>query len=705
MSATTLRAQARDALRDALARRYPGDSFFALSPRPEEFADEFALAVERLECMAADDRAAAIDALSATWVEDGWLHTARASAPAGNGLPDDVARVLRAGLHLAKLDEPDSGTRDEAVIAEWVREGRALGILLGGGSNLVALTLHESDFEDFRRQNPPQSRTASIVKTATADGGPAVPFSRVLLFRCAGNPIVPQGVKAIGVTAPDTVPLPPCEGVRWANDLQSIRAWPWQVETDVGPSPPTLRYEALPTMALPAALRTFVPEAARAVGCDAAFVALPLLAMLAGCVGTTRTARLKRDWSEFPILWTGVIAPSGTRKTPAMKLAFSHLRRIQRRALDEHEAAVGEYEAALAQSGGNRGTSGGHAASGASRPPAARRHIINDTTSEALAPILRTNPRGLVLERDELAGWLLDLDRYATTRGGDATRWLSMWSGEPILVDRKGSGTIHVPHAAVSVTGTIQPEVFQRVFGSEFRENGLRARFLLAMPPRRPGIWTKHEVSEDTDRRLGRIVEALLALNHDVDADGNPRPVELPLTQEALEAFVMWHDAHERMLVDEHGDLAAALAKLRGYCGRLALLFELVDAADAGRQATDIGVTSVSRAVELVDWFGRETRRIYAILDGREDDADRETRMLVEWIAARGGSATPRDLTRGPQRYRGKPELAREALDRLAERGLGDWADVEGHGRPARELRLRTGRDAGDGDVITREEG
>ena len=61
----------------------------------------------------------------------------------------------------------------------------------------------------------------------------------------------------------------------------------------------------------------------------------------------------------------------------------------------------------------------------------------SDATVEAVAPILEANPRGVLLARDELAGWIRSFDRYAGGKGGgDAAHWLSMHNGEAVVVDR-----------------------------------------------------------------------------------------------------------------------------------------------------------------------------------------------------------------------------------------------------------------------------
>jgi len=105
----------------------------------------------------------------------------------------------------------------------------------------------------------------------------------------------------------------------------------------------------------------------------------------------------------------------------------------------------------------------------------------------------------------------------------------------------------------------------------------------------------------------------------------------------------------------------------------------------------------------LARWFGDEARRVYAILG--ESDVGCESRRLVEWIDRKGGTATARDLTRGPREYRGDPERAAKALGELVAAGVAVWVhDDHGPkgGRPTDRIRLVSRRgDTGDGDVYS----
>ena len=84
-------------------------------------------------------------------------------------------------------------------------------------------------------------------------------------------------------------------------------------------------YQPFPLAALPAPVDEYVRQGGIALGCDPAFVALPALAVIASCIGNTRTIRLKRGWAEPAVIWSALVADSGTMKSPAYLQAVDYL--------------------------------------------------------------------------------------------------------------------------------------------------------------------------------------------------------------------------------------------------------------------------------------------------------------------------------------------------------------------------------------------
>src|SRR5260370_5684154 len=86
--------------------------------------------------------------------------------------------------------------------------------------------------------------------------------------------------------------------------------------------------------------------------------------------------------------------------------------------------------------------------------------ITSDATIEALGELLRDNPRGLLLARDELDAWFQSFARYRGKSGGsDRAQWLELHQAGTLRIDRltRERKRLAVRRAAVSLTGTIQP--------------------------------------------------------------------------------------------------------------------------------------------------------------------------------------------------------------------------------------------------------
>jgi hypothetical protein len=460
----------------------------------------------------------------------------------------------------------------------------------------------------------------------------------------------------------------------------------------------TIPFAPFPLGALPEPIRSYVDAGAAAINCDPSFIALPMLSMLAGAIGNSRRVVVKRGWSEPAILWTAIIGESGTTKSPAVDLARDYpsrrqgeARKLFEKAYDvfqqereRHKLAVAEWKENPEQP----------------RPeeperPILERALVDDTTIEALGPILMENWRGTLILRDELAGWLGGFDRYSKSPkgGGEAAKWIEMHGGRSITIDRRTGEprTLFVPRAAVSIGGSIQPGIIRKLLTAEHRENGLLARLLMAYPARRPRKWTDAEIDDSIRDAVQLVYDQLWQLRPLTVVDGDPRPVMVPLSSPARQEFVAFVNAHGDEQFQLDGELASAWSKLEGYAVRLALIHHLVRCASGERLDPEAGidVESMRAGIDLVRWFGAEDRRIYAMLN--EDRGQSERRELVELIRRRGGTITARELQQASRRFP-NAEAATAALAGLVDAKLAEWvpgATVNGRGgRPTWFVRL-----------------
>lgn len=433
------------------------------------------------------------------------------------------------------------------------------------------------------------------------------------------------------------------------------------------------RFEPFPLEAIPEPVRSYIEEGAASLGCDPTYLAIPLLTAIASAIGSSRRIELKSTWREPAILWTAIVGESGTMKSPAFDLALEPVLNRQEEAMREWNERQREYEIELLRYEKEFATWRADKNSRIDPPekpqePIADRYAVQDQTTEALAELLEKQPRGLLMFRDELAGWFAGFDRYSQAKGGDSARWLELHRGGSLIVDRK-SKKLFVSGAYVSVTGGIQPGTLKKCFTEAYRENGLAARILLASPPRKPKRWTERTITEETAQSLKSLFGRLYDLEPEVDETGRQKPRVVRLNREAKEVWVLFYDIHNEQTIKLSGDMASFWSKLEGYAPRLALIHHCIRLAwfDGTLEAEDIvDRQSIEAGIAMANWFGREAKRIYASMAGRESKIDE----LIGTILDHGGGITVRQLQSKHRHRYPKAEDAEKALRELVRDGL-----------------------------------
>lgn len=452
-------------------------------------------------------------------------------------------------------------------------------------------------------------------------------------------------------------------------------------------------YRPFPTSALPEPIRTFVREAAEAIGCFPASIVLPLLATIAAAIGNTRRIRLKSTWQEPAVVWTVTIGDSGSLKSPGLDAAVRSVRELQRKAIQRQERAEREHLKRMLRHDVDvrqwkKAAQKGSDVDPPKEPeaPVSERYYCSDTTVEALAEILQHSPRGVLLLRDELAGWLRSFNQYRGGKGADTAHWLEMHGARPLMVDRKTGSqkTIFVPAAAVSLTGGIQPGTFKACLGVEHFENGMAARLLVAYPPRKARRWNEAEIPVEVEIAMDALFERLYQLEPQRirdDEDEVQRPVTVDMTADAKRLWIRFYNEHAEEQLDLVAEEAAAWSKLEGYVARFSLIFYLVREANGESETGGkVEEQDVAAAIEVVRWFGAETKRVYAVLS--ESDAEEWLRQRGEAIRARGGAVSTRDWQRA--RTFETAADAEADLQELVNAGVARWEQPASSGGPGR---------------------
>ena len=403
--------------------------------------------------------------------------------------------------------------------------------------------------------------------------------------------------------------------------------------------PPTLPLEVFGDVWGPWIIAT-----AEAAGCPPDYVASPLLALVSTLIGHARWAQATPGWAEPPHLWICSVGDSGTGKSPGSDcLMGSVLPEIERRMLGDFPDRHRDWEAAAERAKASREAwekdvrSAQKENAAAPLPPApipqepqAPRLRQNDVTIEKVATLLATAaPKGLLIVRDEFAGWLSAMTAY-----NDAGRafWIEAYGGRPYRVERqKHSMPIDIPRLAVAVYGGTQPEKLAGLFNDA--DDGLFSRVVWCWPEPLPFRLSRQapngQWAIDALDRL-RLLELVLGL---APTDAG-QPLMVPLDEQALPRLEDFGREMQERQQMAGGLMRSAYGKARGLALRLSLAIEMLWWCGVGGMtpppARISGAAFLAAAHLVADYFMPGAERVYG--DAAASDEDRHAATLARWI-------------------------------------------------------------------------
>jgi hypothetical protein len=260
--------------------------------------------------------------------------------------------------------------------------------------------------------------------------------------------------------------------------------------------------------------------------------------------------------------------------------------------------------------------------------PVKPRVRVVDASTEKLQLLAAGLPRGLLLWRDELAGWIGGFNRYG---GGGADRAFAveMYGGRPYTQDRvKHAAPVEIPYLSIGVLGGIQPDRLARTFRGV--DDGFLSRFLFVWADALPDFALARGAFDDSEARDAFAWLATLDMEQD-DTGRHPRPV--PLTREAEDLLEDFARAARRRGAHASGLFAGTLAKARGHVLRLSAILEFLwwTAKPMSPEPQAITAEAVAAAVALVaEYFLPMAERVYG--DAALPREERRARILAQHL-------------------------------------------------------------------------
>ena len=379
---------------------------------------------------------------------------------------------------------------------------------------------------------------------------------------------------------------------------------------------------------LPESVRGFVIDAADRMQCPIDFLAVTAMVAAGSLVGRKVLMKPKQldSWTLAPNLWGAVIGRPSAMKSPAISAALQPLRNIEQEMKISHNKEVEQIEIqkAMIEAGAEERKKQMKAAAKtndmalaaaimaegkAPEAPALPRLSVNNSTIEKLGELLAKSNNGLLMERDELAGWLAKLG--SKDGGEDRAFYLELYDRlTSYAFDRIIRGTVMIEHPILSIIGGIQPSKIAGVVRgavSGESDDGLIQRFQLMVWPDNEEAFSYRDRKPDP-KAYADYMGVMRGLSELPTPD--KEPTVWGFTETAQPLFVDWYsDTMTRARSpDMPNALESHLTKMGKPISALALLLELLDGGSSGA----VGELATTRALAWADYLESHATRVYS---------------------------------------------------------------------------------------------
>jgi len=352
---------------------------------------------------------------------------------------------------------------------------------------------------------------------------------------------------------------------------------------------------------------------ALSANCSTDFIATSLLCVSAGIIGNTRKVMAWEGWQEPIIIWASLVGNPSSGKSPALDKVLDPLKEIEKEMGKQFPDLLLSYdtekEAAIAALEQWKNEVKDATKKDVKTPlkpkeavipecPVRPRFIIKDTTIEKAAMLSGQLPRGLILFRDELSGFVENFERNG---GNDKQFYLEAFGGRPYTVDRvKHPEPIMIDALSISIIGGIQPDNLGLLFKNQV-DDGFAARFIYAWPEQVD--FERPRVKPD-ERFINNAFRKLAALEMITDEEFNQKPKIVPLSEEAQDIFEEWKKEFHYKEQEYSGILVSHIGKLSGIVLRLSAIFMYLEWVTVNEpEPNEVSKDQLLRAIGIVTGY------------------------------------------------------------------------------------------------------
>lgn len=361
---------------------------------------------------------------------------------------------------------------------------------------------------------------------------------------------------------------------------------------------PEIEKMMFPIDVFPSDCQNFIKELNRTLKYNMDFISISIMFVFATLNGNKFKLKVKNGWNAPTIFWFMAVGEPGTMKTHPLNSIIKPISLIDKQNKALYDNDIKEWEM--------NGSTG--------KKPRYKQTLLSDYTLEALHEVHSYNKRGLGLYKDEIVGFLNDMNKYR--KGSDEQFWLESFNNQSYQINRVSKDPIRLDEIMINIIGSIQPAVLANV-AKTYHGNGLIDRFLYTAAEENiypmgtddinPGWFTWWE---------GKVQTANNWFNFIDEKDG----FVIDMTPETMAEMIAADADFVKMQTseDETNEIKNYLSKMKTYIPRFALLLALIDCVIEG---SDLNVSPehLKRARKICDYFINSARYVFSEADKSEE--------------------------------------------------------------------------------------
>lgn len=416
---------------------------------------------------------------------------------------------------------------------------------------------------------------------------------------------------------------------------------------------PKISYDNIqfPLEIFPIPIQNYMLECHMTLNSSIDYMGCSFMWALSVIIGNCFKIQVKPGWVEPGTLWVTIVGKAGIGKTPSISNVVFPLQKENNREIRKFVKNFDKYNEFMDLDKKDRENTE------QIKKPRKTQFIADDITLEALVDLHEENRNSVGVFKDELAGWIKDMNKYRA--GSDLEFWLSTWSAKSVSLNRKTAKSAFVAQPLIPVLGGIQPGIFDTFYTDENKDNGFIDRMLLCFPELQIDEYNDNELSID---KLTWYSDYMIAFFTDIRNKvvkyDNEDDIESYIAVMSNDARTEWKRIFNNITRQQNDDdineyMKSMLPKQKSYVPRFALLLNCLYGFEQSdtKACRIISKQSMMAAEKLSNYFIDMSRKIKASTNESND-----IKKLIAINGAKGNFEKFKEL------YKFNPDLNKKEV-------------------------------------------